>query len=143
VTTSATAAKSTATPGASPAAETDGCQVKLTGKTGLEFGKEKVEYTLTNATTKTVVLCELSIYAYDKADKQISKNQSSLDFLAFEAGASKKELAYIEDPKSEKSLAGAPDVSFELVVTQVKYADGTGWKDLTLAPAARPKGGKR
>ena len=138
----ATAATGSAKPAPPPNAA-KGCEVKLTGKHAPFMSKDGLEYTMTNATTKAIRFCQITIYAYDKAGKQIGRDGMSEnhELKPGESYTSTSGLT-IEDA-AHKSLAKAPGVSFEVAVGHIIFVDDSEWQDESAAPFERPKGGKK
>lgn len=137
----------TPAPSAAPAKEAsnaDACVLALTGKTVESLGKKRVEYTLTNKTTRDVKFCLVTMYAYGKDDKIVGWTDDSITFTEpLAAGSTKTMNAYVEERKGTKSLAGEPDITFEGVVSEIHFADGQKSADASLVAPGRPKGGKR
>lgn len=143
---SAKPAPSAATSAAPPkeVSDADGCVIAITGKIVESLGKKAVEYTLTNKTTRDVKYCQVTVYAYGKDDNIVGWRDMSITFTQpLTAGSTRTDSTNVEESRGTKSLVGAPDVTFEGVVSEIHFADDKKWADPSLVAPGRPKGGKR
>lgn len=130
----ASSASASAAPakGAEPSSKTK-LFVKVTGMIGQDFGQPVIKYA--NWTNQPILSFELRVYSYDGAGKQLSTPHT----------VSKKPLRPIrpgEIREIETDLGAVPSgATVELVVPRIVFVDQTEWRDDSVAPEQRPKGG--